>query len=448
MKKWVAKKTPEEIAAADEAERQRKEAKEKKEEEAKEKKGKEKGERESKKGKGKGEKREEEAKGAERAWPRDYGKEPRDFGKKGKGKDEEKGKGKGKSKDAWPSAPKGGGGKGKRRDDEYEDARPFQSSGGKKGGKRDDDEGGGKGGFKGGKKGKGRSDDNHDRPEKPNRSEDMRRQATAHTGQHCTVKKHSSMGCAIITFTDIDFRKFLVDSGDEIEVGDHNLKLKAHHDKETEKEIPSDIFVGWGRQAEKSNPLSEQDLANYFDQRYEEFTSPGGMQAQMQRKRAQDAARMQAEWAKTGVGAPPAAGRPLAGMPMGMQGMPGAAGLGGQPQMAAQQAAQAQYAAMMQAQYMRYQQQQQYAAYVQAQHQQQQLQMMQHFQAQKDAETAARAKRQAGYKASFRVPTDDEVKAKFASLGSPGKEAGAEPDGEATAEEGSPAAEGAKTSEI
>merc|ERR1719401_870415 len=88
-----------------------------------------------------------------------------------------------------------------------------------------------------GAKGRGRAsgdDEGTEKPEKPNRSEDMRRQATAFSGKYCTVKKHSSMGCALITFTDTSFRKALVESTQKIELGGHDIKLKPHFDKDSD----------------------------------------------------------------------------------------------------------------------------------------------------------------------------------------------------------------------
>jgi hypothetical protein len=248
------------------------------------------------------------------------------------------------------------------------------------------------------------------------------------------------MGCAIITLNDETYRKALIDSGMKIELGGHDLKLKPHFDKETNQEFLCDVFVGWGRQAEKANALPEQDLADFFDQKYEEYISSGGAQAQM-RARAQQTAAMQAKWAAAGAqpsGARPPATAPLASMPGAMPtAVPGAlpppySAVPG-VQAPAQQAQQQQMAAMQAQMLQRYQQQQQaaYAHYIQAQQQQQAW--MQHMQAQKEAEAQAMKKRQAGYKASFRVPTDEEVKAKFAQLGSPPKEAGATaPGGEST----------------
>merc|ERR1719510_2350913 len=93
-----------------------------------------------------------------------------------------------------------------------------------------DDDSSGKRGGKGGKKGKtgfgsatgeGEHEDSGDqaaKPERTNRSDDVRRQATTHKGKYVEVKKHSSMGCAVITFQSESVRQAILSMGLETSI--------------------------------------------------------------------------------------------------------------------------------------------------------------------------------------------------------------------------------------
>jgi len=418
---WVVKEPKVEGAAAEEGEKAPK--KEKGEGKAGKAKGFEKGgdkggKKGGDKGKGKGDRE-------------DYGWGRRDEEKGGWGRDDDKGKGKkgkgkGKEEDTWGKG-KGKGGKGKFEDEGFK-------------GFKGDSKGGKKGGKDGGGKGKHVADDDAEKPERPARNEDMRRQASALTGAHCTVRKHSSMGCAVISMVSVQTRQAILQAGLKLEISGHTLTIRPHSDKDTKQEIMTDIFAGWGRQAEKNEPLSEQELASYFDEKHIELTSTGRITAQggaggggralseeEKRANAMKTAAAQAQWAAAG-GAP---GAPRAPMPVGPApgAGPGAVAPGAQnPQLLQQQ--QAQYMAAMQAQHMMRVQQQQYYMAMQAQQQQQQQAWMAHLKTQQEAQANAqnaRVNRKSGYKASYRVPTDDEVAATLMRLSA--KPAGGEADG-------------------
>jgi len=94
------------------------------------------------------------------------------------------------------------------------------------------------------------------------------------SGKYCEVKKHSTMGCAVVTLTlnDIPNRSTVVQEIKTKILGDVKVvlsgvtaQLKAHKNKDTNEEVLSDIFVAWGRQTEKSTPISISDIVNYFD---------------------------------------------------------------------------------------------------------------------------------------------------------------------------------------
>lgn len=242
------------------------------------------------------------------------------------------------------------------------------------------------------------------------------------------------MGCAVISMNAVAVRQAIVaafpDKDAKVDIGGHQVSIKAHVDKETKQDIPTDIFAGWGHKAEKNDPLSEQALADFFDKQHEEFVTRGlvtlqdpGRVLTEEEKRAiaQRTAAAQGQWAAAG-GVSPLARQPAA---VGL--VPGTAAAAAAQ--AAQQAQQQQYMAAMQAQYlMRMQQQQQYLAAVQAQQAQQQQYLLQRQQ----QEARAARDRRAGYKASFRYPTDEEVQAKLKMLASPGASQTAEAPAEET----------------
>ena len=95
------------------------------------------------------------------------------------------------------------------------------------------------------------------------------KQPVLHKGEHVSVKKHSGMGCAIVSFEDAEVRQRILVKGPR-EVGGVKIDVAAHVDTATLREAPNDLFVAWGRQAERSTPLSAQDLARHFDARCEE----------------------------------------------------------------------------------------------------------------------------------------------------------------------------------
>lgn len=100
-----------------------------------------------------------------------------------------------------------------------------------------------------------------------------RREAMKHSevikGKFCEVKKHSDMGCAVVTFQDLPTRDDVInlvsqkstninDKEDRptFEVSGHVVQCRKHYDKELKKEIDTNIFVAWGRSEDKKNPLA------------------------------------------------------------------------------------------------------------------------------------------------------------------------------------------------
>jgi len=112
------------------------------------------------------------------------------------------------------------------------------------------------------------TDENGDKVplERVDRSDDPRRQAIEEVGEHVTVKKHSSMGCAVISLREPRVREaILADLGEKATISGIPVQLKRHFDKASGNEMMTDIFAAWGRQAEKTNPLPERDILKFFE---------------------------------------------------------------------------------------------------------------------------------------------------------------------------------------
>lgn len=101
-------------------------------------------------------------------------------------------------------------------------------------------------------------------------------------GMHLVCKKHSSMGCALITFAQESVRDLVLrhvlgrasldpndpmmrNVGAHVNVGGVQVSVKPRTEKDTGSDVPTDIFVGWGRQAQLRNPISGEVLCRFFD---------------------------------------------------------------------------------------------------------------------------------------------------------------------------------------
>mmetsp|Transcript_631 Transcript_631/g.1084 ORF Transcript_631/g.1084 Transcript_631/m.1084 type:complete len:503 (-) Transcript_631:176-1684(-) len=99
-------------------------------------------------------------------------------------------------------------------------------------------------------------------------------------GVHCEVRKHSEMGCAVVTFQSEAVRDCVMklvekkfasgekgpDDRPSIKVADVDVQMRPHFDKVQHEEVKTDLFVAWGRQAEKQAPLAVQILADAVDE--------------------------------------------------------------------------------------------------------------------------------------------------------------------------------------
>lgn len=96
------------------------------------------------------------------------------------------------------------------------------------------------------------------------RCDDPGRQAKELASDGVTVRKHSSNGCAWVSFTDPLVKSAILDQGNEVSIKGIAVKIKPHIDKETNTEAQNVLYAAWGHQVEKTTPLSESELLHFF----------------------------------------------------------------------------------------------------------------------------------------------------------------------------------------
>lgn len=133
-----------------------------------------------------------------------------------------------------------------------------------------------------------------DRADRADRADDPRRQPVEEVGDNATVRKHSSMGCAVVSLRDPRVREAILRASETVTIANIKVQLKPHFDKDTNQEVMTDLFVAWGRQVEKTTPLSERDLTKFFDTKHQELTESWRVEAEA-RKETEERARQKAE---------------------------------------------------------------------------------------------------------------------------------------------------------
>jgi len=96
------------------------------------------------------------------------------------------------------------------------------------------------------------------------------RQSSERVGGNVTVVKHSSVGCAVITFDNCHVCNAILRMGSEVSISGVTVQIRPHNDLVTGLPIPTDIFTTWDDQVEKVSPLSQHDLMKHFDRKCDE----------------------------------------------------------------------------------------------------------------------------------------------------------------------------------
>lgn len=98
-----------------------------------------------------------------------------------------------------------------------------------------------------------------------------KREADVAEGTWVHVKKHSSMGCAVVTLPTPALRDAILLRCSKVVLQGNSLELKKHHQEQgdgSKLEVPESIFVGWKqpkRTAGSALPLMAEDLLDLFD---------------------------------------------------------------------------------------------------------------------------------------------------------------------------------------
>ncbi|CAJ1450774.1 unnamed protein product [Effrenium voratum] len=103
----------------------------------------------------------------------------------------------------------------------------------------------------------------NDRKEKAEKLADSRHPAEYAQGG-VFVRKHSSMGCAIVSLSDARMQNEILSEGSTCTINGVTAEVKAHTVKGAHSHSSADVFVAWGRQAENASPLSTQAIALHF----------------------------------------------------------------------------------------------------------------------------------------------------------------------------------------
>jgi len=107
-------------------------------------------------------------------------------------------------------------------------------------------------------------------------------------GAHCEAKKHSEMGCAVVTMESPAARDIVLSSlpakqvsGEEgqkgerreMTIGDHTVHIRPHVDKARREEVKTDLFIAWGHKSEKLSPLPVSTIVEAFDKLIQQAAS-------------------------------------------------------------------------------------------------------------------------------------------------------------------------------
>lgn len=110
------------------------------------------------------------------------------------------------------------------------------------------------------------------------------RQPLEFQGDHCNVKKHSEMGCAVVVMESAVARDAVMrlttdrtpepfdgsEKRPDVTIEGTKVQLRAHVDKSDHTEIKTDIFIAWGRKVEKEANLPPEAIAHAFDDLFRE----------------------------------------------------------------------------------------------------------------------------------------------------------------------------------
>eukprot|EP00971_Amphidinium_carterae_P169525 3358330-Amphidinium_carterae.1 len=87
-----------------------------------------------------------------------------------------------------------------------------------------------------------------------------------HHGAHCVVRKHSTMGCAVVNFGNEQLVGCILGKGPTAKIKNTTMNISPHVDHNNGTGFAAcSIFVAWGPHADAVSPISPKVVAGYFD---------------------------------------------------------------------------------------------------------------------------------------------------------------------------------------
>jgi len=95
-------------------------------------------------------------------------------------------------------------------------------------------------------------------------------------GEHVRVRKAAAGGCAVVTLHGARSRDLVLALGPSAVVTPPGVtvKLQPQRDPKTKEEVPTDIFVAWGRKVEEATPVPEEALVSCFEALLKSVAAP------------------------------------------------------------------------------------------------------------------------------------------------------------------------------
>jgi len=97
-------------------------------------------------------------------------------------------------------------------------------------------------------------------------------------GSHCRVRKHTDMGCAVVSMESEAAREEVLrltrkpmgtdaskEARPEVTINGVTVQIRTHVDKVSQQKVGTDLFVAWGHKVEKQSPLPAQAIVEAFD---------------------------------------------------------------------------------------------------------------------------------------------------------------------------------------
>lgn len=122
---------------------------------------------------------------------------------------------------------------------------------------------------------------------RPRGPDDPSKQPLEAKGDRCEVRKHSGMGCAVVSMDSEVARNAVLAYAErgkapgarpgefaKVNIDGITAQLRPHRDKATGQDVKTDIFMAWGHRVEKTSPLEAQVIADEIDSLLEKAQPP------------------------------------------------------------------------------------------------------------------------------------------------------------------------------